>query len=143
MNKLEEQLSVMIEKAINLAEQTGHFVLDQAPDIIQQFLTWKLSYHLILVGMFLSLVFLIPAVIKPLLSRKNIDGVDGVERWRKDFGRYWYKDYTYGGGSDALIGYKVTRAISLLFLIGVIFNLIEVIYILVAPKVYLIEYFMK
>lgn len=30
MNKLEEQLAIMIEKAISVAEQTGQFVLDQA-----------------------------------------------------------------------------------------------------------------
>lgn len=145
MNKLEEQLAKMIEKAISVAEQTGQFVLDQAPDVINQFLTWKLSYHLILVVVFLTLVFLIPAIIKPIISRKNIDNIveEDKSRWRKDFGRYWLKTYSYGEDSDALIGYKITRVVSLLFLIGVVINLIEVVYIVVAPKVYLIEYFIK
>lgn len=145
MNKLEEQLSLMVEKAINVAEQTGQFMLDQAPDVINQFLTWKLSYHLILTLMFLTLIFLIPYIIKTLLSKKNIDDIveDDKPRWRKDFGRYWYKDYSYSDNSDTLMGYKITRAVSLLFVIGVIVNLIEVVYIVVAPKVYLIEYFVK
>jgi len=142
MNKIEEQLAKIIEKAMLTAEQTGQFVLEQAPDIIQQFLTWRFTYHLFLTFIFLGLMIFIPYAFKQNLSLKTIDN-DHNDVYIKRKGRLWYKDRSVSGSSEAYFFYIVIKISSLLFLIGVVINLLEVFYIYTAPKVYLIEYFVK
>ena len=141
MNTIEEQLSNIIEKSLIVAEQTGQFVLEQAPDIMQQFLAWQFWYHLFLMVIFLLLTIFVPYTLKQAMSSKS-EGENDSYIKRK--GRYWVKDRSsYSDSSEIYSIYIGFKLLSLLFLIGVVVNLSKVIYITVAPKVYLIEYFIK
>lgn len=44
--KTTELINTILEKAISVAEQTGEFVVEQAPDVIQQLLVWKFTVSL-------------------------------------------------------------------------------------------------
>ena len=59
MEKLEEQLAIILEKSLKIAEQTGDFVIEQAPLLLQEFYIWKtLTYFLgILLCLVISIVF--------------------------------------------------------------------------------------
>ena len=54
-NKLEEQLSKVVEKSIGLAEKTGEFVIEQAPQLLQEFYNWHIAESIIylLLGLFI------------------------------------------------------------------------------------------
>ena len=127
---LEEKLQPIIEKAIVAAEKTGEFVIEQAPLVLQEFYRWHLAEHifLLVIGILLcSLMF----IAKPFLpyeeeKRRSINYLG--KKVEVDFG---IPAYVFGLTS---------------FLIGIIMffvNLLPIIKILVAPKLYLIEYFLK
>ena len=46
-NKANEVLAAILEKAMATAEKTGTFLQEQAPDVVQQLLTWKLAEYAI------------------------------------------------------------------------------------------------
>ena len=56
MNELEKQLSKLVEKGIEVAEQTGNFVIEQAPDLLQEFFRWHISKNIFLMIVFIVLV---------------------------------------------------------------------------------------
>lgn len=55
-NKAEEVLATVLQKAMEVAEKTGDFVTEQAPDVVQQLLVWKLAQALV-VGLMCAVVF--------------------------------------------------------------------------------------
>ena len=59
MNKLEQQLGTILEKALNVAEKTGDFVLEQAPQLLQEFYMWHTSKFIL--GIILGIILLILA----------------------------------------------------------------------------------
>jgi len=127
---LEKKLQPIIEKAIEAAEKTGDFVIEQAPLVLQEFYAWHLAEHIfyLIIGLFLSsLIF----IAKPFIPYEE------DKRWTMNFlGKQVEQDYAipayvFGGGA---------------FVVGVIMffiNLLIVTKIIIAPRLYLIEYFMK
>ena len=118
MNKLEEQLSIILEKSLDIAEKSGEFIIEQAPLLLQEFYQWHTASHIM--GSLLFLLTLIPFVV----FYKKAD-------WES------YND-TFNQAMSIVFG------IFSIFTITVsIFNIYKLAFITVAPKLYLIEYFVK
>ena len=118
MNKLEEQLSTILEKALNVAEKSGEFIIEQAPLLLQEFYQWHTAYHIM--GSLLFLITLIPFIV-------------------------FYKKADWDSYED-----EFNQIMSILFgvfslctIIVSIINIYKLVFITVAPKFYLIEYFVK
>lgn len=137
MNNLEEQLAKVIEKAIEVAEQTGQFVIEQAPDLLQEFYRWHLTK---------SIVFCIIAVILfwigVFIFRKSGRKENTFKVYPEDSTIFMGKYYNSWDGF-VLVSYIVTPALSIISFFLFFSSLYKIIFILTAPKLYLIEYFIK
>ena len=131
MSKLEEQLAKVVEKAISIAEETGQFVIEQASDLIKEFYRWEILGNLFWVLLPLLLFYITRRIILSFPKNKEYEDV----RW---------DEIVYKG--------RVYDRFTLIFpqvLIGVICAIVSVIYlynlmfVLVAPKIYLIKYFLN
>lgn len=66
--ELKNQLMKYLEKAESAADSAGNFVLEQAPDVIRQFLAWE--FYSAVFFIVLSLLFMIPLIWNLLWSIK-------------------------------------------------------------------------
>lgn len=127
MKNTDEALGKLIEKGIEVAEQTGKFVINQAPELIQEFYTWHICQHVFSIFVGLILFF---------ISYKIIFFMGEDEKsWDTDF-KLFNKHLGLGSG----IIMSIMSLFGFLFLLIGLYNLI---FILVSPKIYLIEYFVK
>ncbi|MBL4654172.1 MAG: hypothetical protein JKY53_15110 [Flavobacteriales bacterium] len=119
MNELEKTLQKVLEKSMEVAEQTGEFIIDQSPEILEQFFMWHLVSHIF--GFIISLILPIGFVwlFKFGFSEKAEENDTQVISWML-------------GGIGAIVTF--------LFLCD---NLNQIIFISIAPKIYLIEYFIR
>lgn len=135
--ELEKSLADLVRKGIEAAEKTGEFVIEQAPELLQQFYMWHTAMHImgIMFGVVLASMFFI-------VRRQGEKSMDDVKCGYVDepfnlMGR-WFSDsitntlLIVGSGIASIVGVAIT--------VSDIFNLV---FILVAPKLYLIEYFLK
>jgi hypothetical protein len=117
MNELEKQLSTILEKALNVAEKSGEFVIEQAPLLLQEFYQWHIASHIM--G---ACWFIVPLILFI----------------------YFYKTAEWGySNSFEEIMAIVFGVTSLATIIAAIINIYFLVFISVAPKLYLIEYFVK
>jgi len=118
MSKLDSTLAKVVEKGILLAEKSGQFALEQAPELLQEFYRWEITKSIFVIVMCgLGILFLYPKVSGSLKIIKNDEGdISDV--------------FLFAAGVCALF----TSAI---FIVSQSYNLI---FILTAPKLYLIEY---
>ena len=117
MSKLEEQLSVILEKSLSIAEKSGEFIIEQAPLLLQEFYQWHTVSHIM--GSLLFLLTLIPFII--FYKKADFEYMDGF---------YEIMSVLFG-------------IFSFITIITSIVNIYELVFITVAPKLYLIEYFVK
>jgi hypothetical protein len=117
MSILEQQLSVILDKALNVAEKSGEFVIEQAPLLLQEFYRWHIVSHTM--GAFIFLTTLIPFI---YLYKKA--------EWVAEPNFIDFMAIMFGVGSAVTI---IVSAI----------HVYKLVFILVAPKLYLIEYFLK
>lgn len=114
-NKAEEVLATVLQKAMEVAEKTGDFVTEQAPDVVQQMLVWKFAQALV-VGLVCAIVSFTCAYLVYRVAR-----AERLEEW-----------------------HDPATVASMLFGIPASFVmvscLLEALQIWLAPKVYLIEY---
>jgi hypothetical protein len=127
---IEEQLKPIIEKAMAAAEATGEFVVDQAPILLQEFYTWHTALHAL--GCFISLFFMfgLPLIMRAI-AQKETEG-----SWTINF---------LGKTIDDELGIAFYIIGGFSFIIGVIMFFIDLaglIKITVAPRLYIIEYFL-
>jgi len=118
---MEEKINKLILKALEVAEQTGNFIIDQAPDILQEFYRWH-TYKFIFWIILLTLVgsFLTKPVIKSWKALiEDDDDLPNI--------------------LIAVFG-TLTVVTCLGFIVSNLYNLI---FILTAPKLYIIEYFLN
>lgn len=111
MNKLEETLSTILEKSLELAERTGEFAIEQAPLLLQEFYAW----HTITAVMGIAIAVLLAIVIH-LITKRLVKNTEDEVLWAVEF----------------------FQIIPLLILCV---NAYELAFIITAPKLYLIEYF--
>lgn len=128
--KTDEVLSEVVKKALVLAEKTGEFAIEQAPLLLKEFYLWHIwsSVLFILIGIILIILSIkIPHL---WLSKEKEDS------WDTNF----FGKYGDDGCIPAWVIFGVSTAIGLCMICSNIYNLT---YILVAPKLYLIDYFIK
>ena len=127
--KTDEQLAKVVKKALEAAEKTGDFVIEQAPLLLQEFYTWHIfkSSFFILIGVALLIIGL------------NIGRVFG-EKVDKDYSKDYNEIVLNGYALDEayMILLIIVWGIGLLVLFSALYNLA---FIIVAPKLYLIECF--
>lgn len=118
-SNLDASLAKVVEKSLILAEKTGQFVLDEAPDLIKQFLTYEAIEN--------CFWFLVSLIIF-------------IFTWRGIFskkGRKWVYD------NDLEMLYVLGGVLLIVFGIFMVDSLLDLIKIIVAPKIYIIEYFVQ
>lgn len=130
--KTDEVLSKVVKKAITVAEKTGQFAIEQAPLLLKEFYSWHIAKSYL--GIFLGFFIIIFGYNLRKLFGKKVD-----ENYRKD----WDEVILNGYVSDA----AATRAsivISSIFgLTLIIKSIYSLVFILTAPKLYLIECIIK
>lgn len=128
-NETEELLSEIVKKSIVLAEKTGNFVIEQAPLLLKEFYYWHIASNIFWI-IFSILIFLIGRYLPYQFGVK-----EGTKyKDEKFFGRYFFDS------APSWIFFSMTSTISLIIFILEVYDLI---FILVAPKLYLIEYFLN
>lgn len=134
MEELEKQPSVILEKALTVAEKTGDFVIEQAPLLLQEFYNWHLAKASL--GIFLGVIFFIVGfvIVKISGSKEEIKEYGSV--CNKFLGRY----YSMDRGFIASIFGSVLFVTSMCL---ICVNIYKISFIVLAPKLYLIEYFIK
>jgi len=125
--KTDEVLSEVVKKAVVLAEKTGNFIIEQAPDVLQEFYNWKIVSYIM--GILLSIIMFLTGRYAPYLWLDKNDDYDD-----KYFGRSAY---------DTLPSWIIFGIFTGVSLIIFCINLYSLIFILTAPKLFLIEYFLN
>ncbi len=127
--KTDEVLAEVVKKALVVAEKTGNFVIEQAPSLLQEFYQWHLWADIF--GIALGLAIFFSGRYFPYCFGQKEESGYYDERF---FGR-WF------GMVDLIwVLFGVSTLISACF---VFISLYDLIYLLVAPKLYLIDYFIK
>ena len=128
--KTDEVLSTIVQKALVIAEQTGEFVIEQAPLLLQEFYRWHIGSSIFWAIFGIGIMIL--GYRLPFLFPNVTEKTSYYDR--KYFNRWFYDS------SGAWISFFVGIFLgSVLFLM----NLYNLMYILVAPKLYLIDYFIN
>lgn len=132
----DEVLSTIVTKALTLAEQTGDFVIEQAPLVIQEFFMWRTATHIFWI-MFAIVLFVIGYRLPFMWVKSTTE--QSNSRYDTSFsfqGRWCYE-------GEAVAAWITFGVGSLLGIVIALINTYNLIYILVAPKLYLIEYFIN
>ena len=129
MNETDKQLAEVLKKGLETAEKTGNFIVEQAPDLIRQLLIWKTVEYSVCVIIGISLIVYFYRWTKKVAKeiKENEDN---------------FEDYFVGSIANVFIAFgQLTFLIIGMILIAE--NLQELIQIVFAPKIYLIEYSAK
>ena len=129
MNETYKQLAEIIKKGLETAEKTGNFIVEQAPDLIRQLLIWKTVEYSVYVILGISLIIYFYRWTKKV-SKEMKENEDDFE------------DYFM----DSFANILITIGQLSLLITGIILiaeNLQDLIQIVFAPKIYLIEYSAK
>ena len=135
MNNLEEQLAKILEKALSVAEQTGEFAIEQAPLLLQEFYTWHISKNILL--MFLGILIFVSLrriSFKMLPTEADNELTYGNSRFGND--KFYDTEESLGSWALIIIAYLVGLGI-------VARSIYKLIFMITAPKLYLIEYFLS
>lgn len=127
--KTDEVLSEIAKKALIAAEKTGDFVIEQAPILLQEFYTWHIwsDVFFILFGITLIVFAIRLPYIWLSKEKSNFD--------YKYFNRY---------GDDGIVFAWITFVIGIIIgSVIVLMSSYDLAYIICAPKLYLIDYFIK
>jgi hypothetical protein len=127
--KTDEVLAEVVKKALLVAEKTGDFVIEQAPMLLKEFYAWHIwsSVFFIFIGIgFMFFGFRLPYL------------------WlSKEKGRYDSRYFKRFGEEEVFLAWSSFTIGMAIGVSMVIINLYDLVYILVAPKLYLIDYFIK
>lgn len=142
--ELESKLAEAVEKAIAVAEQTGEFVIDQAPDLLREFYTWAIvsnSIGIIIGAAFLFGMFKLSRVFGSGEIPKS-EHTGRVYEHKAIGGRYFKRE-----SFDGYVGMGSFLTCRILgFALGggaMVIELTDLIKVIVAPKLYLIQYFIN
>lgn len=113
LSKTDEVLSKAVEKGIAFAEKTGNFVIEQAPELLQEFYAWQLWSNVALLLLTLIISFTIYFITKKIAEQDD---------------------------DDSVYIFNLFQIFPAIFFCVSAYNII---YISVAPKLYLIDYFVK
>ena len=116
----------IVKKAIEITEKTGNFVIEQTPLLIQDFFRWHIAQNIF--GLIMGLLIVLFGVFFPLFFTQKDKG------YNKYLWRYCY---------DNTAHYIMLSVFVFIGIIIIICCAYELIFIMTAPKIYLIEYFTK
>lgn len=133
MEELEKTLAAILKKSMEIASQTGEFVMEQAPMLLQEFYQWHLAKNIFFVILFPLIFYIIYSLFK-YAGQKELDK---YEYPNKMFNRYYDWEDVW-----PILGMVVIFIYGIVGLIQTFISIYNIIFILVAPKIYLIEYFM-
>ena len=136
MKEVDNQLSELIKKAIEVAEKTGEFAIEQAPQLLQEFYNWHIFSHCMSI-LFAVLIFLIGRYLPYTWLHKESTGKFSV----KFFKMYNKQDCDIV--QDISASWVLFGCCSLMSFILLVKNFYNLMFILLAPKLYLIEYFLN
>lgn len=114
--KADEAVSQVLAKALEAPQVTGDFVVEQAPDVVQQLLLWELASSCIWAAAILLAITLV------WLGRRWLVSLDDYD----DEGRI----------TTAFIAAVITSFLS----VPLLFNIAAALKVLVAPNIFLLEY---
>lgn len=133
MNELETQLAELVKKGIEVAETTGNFVIDQAPQLLQEFYRWHIVSNIM--GIVISfLVIYFSVKFFKMCGRKEKEGYHNT----KILNRFYEVDEM-----PFLFLCLLCGGLNFTMFICFIIDLFDLVQLIVAPKLYLIEYFIK
>ena len=129
MNETDKQLAEILKKGLETAEKTGNFIVEQAPDLIRQLLIWKTVEYSVYVIIGISLIVYFYRWTKKVAKEMKENEED-------------FEDYFEDSIANIFIAIgQLTFLIIGMMLIAE--NLQDLIQIVFAPKIYLIEYSAK
>lgn len=128
--KTDEVLSEVVKKALVLAEKTGEFAIEQAPLLLKEFYLWHIWSSVLGIVFAIILIF-IGYKVPRMWLKKEAGRFDDVEF----FGMH--------GDFDGVLAYIMFGACGLFGGILIATKTYDLVYILVAPKLYLIDYFIR
>lgn len=126
--KTDEILSIVVKKALTVAEKTGEFAIEQAPLLLQEFYNWHIWSNIL--GIILGLLLCFLGYKIPFLFTTKESNYNDY----KYFNRYC-DDYFF-----PYLNFILFTISGVIFIFPCIYDLI---FILIAPKLYLIEHFIK
>lgn len=134
MNELEKTLQKVLEKSIEVAEQSGEFIIEQGSDLLQQFFLWHTVKHSLGMVMWLLLLFALTRIMR-IWGKEEPFSESHHEKSTKYLGRYY--------GEDGIIACVFFSIIGGGFCVSSFFiSVYRLVFILVAPKLYLLDYFL-
>ena len=134
--KTDEILSEVVKKTLIVAEKTGDFVIEQAPMLLREFYNWHMVSDIF--GILIALIILLISRYLPhlWLPYKESQG----QYSNKFFSRYGVNDFHDDLNIPAWI---IFIGGSLIAIVMFFITAYDLTYLIVAPKLYLIEHFIK
>ena len=130
VKSLDESLEFVVAKAIEIAETTGEFVIEQAPLLLQEFYAWHIALSLL--DMAVGVIILLAGFFIPRMWNEEKEEYSS----QKKFLGAYYDDE--GPIQFAIFTTILSVIFGFVFIVCGAYNLV---FITVAPKLYLIEYF--
>lgn len=132
MKNWEEILKPIVEEAIEAAKQTGEFVVEEAPLVLQEFYTWH-TWSCIFWMVLSLLIFLIVRYTPYIWLKEEYDG-------SKHKGKYFKRGYKDSEDTNACwVVLIIMSMISFWIFVSSLYTLLKII---ISPRLYLIEYFL-
>lgn len=130
-DELQETLTGILEKTMDVAQTSGEWALDKAPELIQQFLMWELWSAVI--GFIISCILLFFTGKIFFSIKRDLDLPLEDAKYREPY--FNSEQPTFTGGFLGVVGIFMG-------ILGTVFFIAElytIVHILVAPDVYLIK----
>ena len=121
----DKQIAEILKKGLEVAEKSGNFVIEQAPDLVKQLITYKTVETSICVLIEITLMYLIFRYFKYLYKKNNEDS-DFIP-----------KNAFHG------VGIIITSLMGIFLFFVFINDISNLIQLIFAPKIYLLEYIAK
>ena len=121
-SETDKQIAEILKKGLEAAEKSGNFVIEQAPDLVKQLITYKTVETSICVLIEISLMYLIFRYIKYLHKKNNEDS-----------------DFIFDNEFH-IIGMMITSLMGIFLFFVFINDISDLIKLIFAPKIYLLEY---
>lgn len=133
MENWEEILKPIVEEAIEVAKQTGEFVIEEAPLVLQEFYMWH-TWSSIFWMVISLLTFLFFKYLPYLWLKEEYDGM-------KHEGKYFNRGSKHI--EDTNTCWVILMIMGLVYIPMFVYNLYCLLKILISPRIYLIEYFLS
>jgi hypothetical protein len=129
--ELQNTLASVLEKSMEVAEKTGQWVLDMAPELIEQHLMWEF-YSALFIAV-LGLFILIPSILMAKYMHKEF------KKEKED--NFFYHEKSWGYTTkESIVPYLIGMVMGFFCSMAMIFvNIHTMIFISVAPEIYLIK----